>query len=239
MKYEVQFTDICKFRLKHNEPITNDIPLLDIKAIVEDSDAIYHCADTTLYVFQLTGRDINNAFGIDVCDLEHFNEKHILDMFNLMTERKDYIKYKIIPQADEYAFYEDISNINDSLLIDSNTIIAEYIGKDYDASIEVRGEVKIIHNLDNGGMDIFKTPSDYPDWLKKSITEENLSERNDIYIDANNWFEVFIWDKEGNCITSDVVDCENNSFDQLAGIMTDFVDEFRKHRELDEQEIEI
>ena len=97
-----------------------------------------------------------------------------------------------------FNLYEDLENVADSMLIESNTEIANLETDDYFVSLEVRGEVNVDFTVD-GITETFRNPSEFPDELKKLIAgkstpiycgEEDYDARwyNDdrVYVDANN-----------------------------------------------------
>ena len=117
---------------------------------------------------------------------------------------------------EKYVFklYEDLTNIHDSMQLDSNTVIAELVD-DKDVirvSLEVKGEVKVFWNPDGDPFDgnYYNYPSEFPEGLKKLIAEDDQWFENEhLYISENNWFEVFFFDEFGSDLgISEVVDVE-------------------------------
>ena len=69
------------------------------------------------------------------------------------------------------------------------------------ATIETRGEVRVLWNPDPNGNaedgEVYRQPSDFPEELAKVFEERrNTAEMRNIYIDNNNWFEVFVFTKK-------------------------------------------
>jgi len=139
----------------------------------------------------------------------------------------------------DYIFYKDMTKVLDSMMLDSYEMIAYGYDKDDDIciTIETNGEVVVdwnplgIDNMDSSS-ERFRYPSDFPQELKDLITENPNQWMTDerVYVDANNWFEIFVWDgkEPGGCaIFSDVVDVEGLKNDDLKNIMDDFLSAYK------------
>ena len=106
--------------------------------------------------------------------------------------------------------YEDLTDINDSLLLESGTVIARYDNKETDTHItyEVCGEVKISYKDD-----WYRYPQDFPEELTEMIRNGTLYDSEDVYVDCNNWFEIFY---VGNEEWTSIIDIENMTPEQIA-----------------------
>ena len=118
----------------------------------------------------------------------------------------------------EIKVYEDLTNVSDSLLLDSDTLIATYEDKAEElyVSYVVRGEVNLIYKGEN-----YRHPVDFPDELVKIIRNGTVYENQDIvYVDLGNWFNGEQWSDDfqtiRDLIFDDVVDIENMSPEQIA-----------------------
>lgn len=137
----------------------------------------------------------------------------------------------------EIQIYEDLSDISDSMLMDSDTLIAKYLDEEKDIylTLEVRGEV----NVDYMGQ-TYRNPSEFPEALVQMIQDDpmNLWYNEAVEVDANNWFEAFVWnDKEcTKFVTSEVVDVENLSKEELKTFMEEYAQDIEKWR--DEKDLE-
>ena len=114
--------------------------------------------------------------------------------------------------------YEDLTDINDSLLLESDTtLIATYEDrtKELYVAYTVRGEVKIGYKGNT-----YRYPQDFPDELTEMIRNGTLYDSEDVYIDFNNWFCGEQWsapfDEIRDFIFDDVVDIENMSPKEIA-----------------------
>ena len=123
--------------------------------------------------------------------------------------------------------FEDLTNIQDSMLIDSDTEIARLTLDDsvvkY-ATLEVRGDVNITYGGEN-----YRTPSEFPEELKEVIRKNPNcwdTECSGIFVGNNNWFEAFLWDENNQYLTSDCVDAENLSADSIKEMLLGYAEEF-------------
>lgn len=134
----------------------------------------------------------------------------------------------------EFTLYEDMEKVKDSMQFDSGTVICALKDDDLTAEIVVRGEVRVdwcpSGDFTDGQVEEYRTPSEFPEPLKKIIAQgypdEIDLEENDIQsefswtrdkrvcIGNNNWFEVFVDDKTGN-LMYDVVDIEGETAKEL------------------------
>lgn len=89
---------------------------------------------------------------------------------------------------------EDLSKYVDSMLFDSNTVIASMECKKENEKVlidlMVRGEVRVMYKGNT-----YTSPCDFPAELKERIKENPgwWDNEEDTYIDFNNWFE-YIYD---------------------------------------------
>jgi len=141
---------------------------------------------------------------------------------------------KLLFNKKGYDFYinpdYDMTKINDSMEIDSDTVLAVAKGPKY-ISLEVRGEVKVWWNENGEPTDgeYFIYPSEFPKALKELIAK-GLTPDGDIwtldqrlYIDENNWFEVFIGEDENDSVPrAEVVDAEHMTWEEIFEMMIEF-----------------
>lgn len=99
----------------------------------------------------------------------------------------------------KFELYQDISNIKDSLELESGTTICRLTQGEDEVVIEVRGEVCIdwypTGNLDDE-CDRYNYASDFPAELMELIKSGNIYYDRRAYIHLNNWFEIFYNDGE-------------------------------------------
>lgn len=123
----------------------------------------------------------------------------------------------------KFTQYEDMTNIVDSMELDTGTTICELETDKGYCTIEVRGEVSV----DYKGVR-YKYPSEFPEELKKLIHEHpydwdvyapsgegNNEPVGDIDVHLNNWFEAFWGRNPKEAYDYDVVDVEGKSSSQL------------------------
>ena len=108
----------------------------------------------------------------------------------------------------EYNGYVDLKDISDSMLLDSNTCIAELTDGAIKCTLEVRGLVTVNTLLtDEKGNEFCETyrhASEMPEWLLDAIRDGSYLNRDDIAVSENNWFELF-YDFENKYYTSVVL----------------------------------
>lgn len=150
---------------------------------------------------------------------------------NLVSE-KDGNKFYINPGI-------DMTQIDDSMQINSETVIAALVTPKKFVTLEVRGDVKVFFNekvkddpnavAEDG--DYYENPSEFPQLLKDIISGKEPIYRRDgdtkgyenmwtlddrIYLSENNWFEVFVSDDEFDAFPRcDLGDFEHNTNDQI------------------------
>lgn len=105
----------------------------------------------------------------------------------------------------------DFNTLVDSMQLDSGITVAKLIVDGYIITIETCGDVRVLYNEDPNGDardgQSYRTPSDFPEGLMKYFSHEvNYAERpKNIYVDMNNWFELFV-EKDGQFLWSDYVE---------------------------------
>lgn len=99
--------------------------------------------------------------------------------------------------------FVDLTNINDSMQLDSGTVIATAEASGRIAEAVVCGDVDI-YWFPDGDLykdgENYKRPSDFPEELKKALADPGYSMFIDPRVEVinNNWFEVFIYESDGN-----------------------------------------
>lgn len=82
----------------------------------------------------------------------------------------------------------DLTDINDSMELDSGQEVARYDKDDFCVTIEVKGSVRVIYKDE-----VYKTASKMPDELLKLFHDGKADDNPGVYIDMNNWFESLFW----------------------------------------------
>lgn len=124
-----------------------------------------------------------------------------------------------------YTQYEDMKPIKDSMQFDSDTEICSYVSPDekFTITIEVRGEVRLTYKDET-----YTKPSEFPQEVKEIIKNGDLWNTDEVYIGNNNWFELFIWDCDGDYIDSGVVDIEGQDPEYIAKYCENSLETFRR-----------
>ena len=133
----------------------------------------------------------------------------------------------------EFNTYIDLTNINDSMELDSGQVIAELkIGR-WHLSLEVRGEVRVTYNPDeNGSYEngvVYRWASYFPKKLLRMFHDGETADAKNVYVDENNWFELFV-EKDGKSVNSEVVDAEGCGPQELFGMLVEAYKEYKACR---------
>ncbi len=100
-----------------------------------------------------------------------------------------------------FYYDEDLVGAIDSMEFDSEQSVAELTINDIVVELRVVGDVRVVFNDDS-----WRTPSQFPDELKEIIRKGTLGTDERVYVDMNNWFEMFIYKNDEWTGWSDVVD---------------------------------
>ena len=123
--------------------------------------------------------------------------------------------------------------------LDSEQTICSLEDGDYEVTVEVRGEVNVTYKGEN-----YRRPSEFPDELKERIANnpnvwditapsgEGVDDGSNLYVGSNNWFELFIWDKDHNCLSYDCVDVEGYTYYQLKALCVEALKDYLKDNNL-------
>lgn len=134
--------------------------------------------------------------------------------------------------------YIDLTDINDSMELESGQEIARYEKDGFVVTLEVHGDVRVIYDDTS-----YRSVHSMPEELIEMFHNGTAGTNPDVYIDMNNWFEVFFWERKDNILVwtglSDVVDYEKSSPEELESLLkdcyTDYLEDFfnmMKEREL-------
>ena len=129
----------------------------------------------------------------------------------------------------EFKCFIDLSDINDSMELDSGSVVAELREDKYMLELRVCGEVRV-----DFGDDRYTCASNMPDELLQIIHDGKLFEFEDDRIEVidNNWFELFLYEwKDDMWVwtgSSDLWDCEGYSADELKVEMENILDEWKE-----------
>ena len=118
----------------------------------------------------------------------------------------------------------DMTQITDSMQLDSDTQIASMEFHGITAYLDVKGEVKVWWNSNAETDDLdemfkcgdyYKYPSEFPQELKDLIKEDRGWDCDPrVYVSENNWFDLAIF-YDDEYIGSDVVDVEGFTYADL------------------------
>lgn len=129
----------------------------------------------------------------------------------------------------------DLTDINDSMELEPGEEIACLVKGNYEATLEVRGEVRVEYK----GVDystIAQMPQELKDYfhnknwgLDHHIGEDEDNEDDEVIVYDNNWFEIFLWEKKGKELEwtgiAVVVDAENMEPSRVEEMLEELIDE--------------
>lgn len=110
--------------------------------------------------------------------------------------------------------YVDMTEINDSMLLSSGTVVAELEVSGLTAEIRAVGLVRV--RFDGS---VYKDFSQFPKELVQIIKDGKLYEDSRVEVDFNNWFEMFYFQNGKEVCDSDLVDIEGYGCDRLLRFM--------------------
>ena len=125
-----------------------------------------------------------------------------------------------------FSYTIDLTNINDSMELDSEQEVARYDKDHFCVTLEVRGSVRVIYKNE-----VYKSASQMPDELLQLFHDGKADEEHEVYMDMNNWFESFFWEWDekkklvwtGFC---DVEDCGGLNPEKLEKYLKDCYDSY-------------
>ena len=138
--------------------------------------------------------------------------------------------------------FEDLRGVTDSMLLPSELVIARYKDPEEDIylSLEVRGDVKIEYK-GSCYIDVSQFPKELKEIIKNGYIQTDTQGREhkepyyhhpDISVYENNWFEVFVEDRNGNYLgDSVVVDAEDSTHKDIEILLGNIADEIIKDRD--------
>lgn len=122
----------------------------------------------------------------------------------------------------------DLTNINDAMELDSNLLIACLSGElndgtKFEVSLMTQGEVSVVYKDKT-----YHRASKMPEELLKLFHDHGYSPNHeDVCVDNNNWFELFI-EENGETVETSVVDADNVSETEMLGFLADAYYEYRE-----------
>lgn len=139
------------------------------------------------------------------------------------------IKEKAIPQPKHPpldVFHLEIhvpkENMHDSMLIESGTIIATMTTGNYKCEIRVCGEVRVVYK----GV-AYRSPEAFPEELREMFASGKADNSDEVFIDDNNWYELFVDDEKGWTGWSEVLDSlDNLTPAELAKVFEDAIESY-------------
>ena len=137
-------------------------------------------------------------------------------------ERAVFFSRYIPNRAYAFNLYEDLSDINDSMELESGQVIAELCSQYHKVELLVAGEVRVVYKDD-----VYKSISQMPEELVRLFHDEKAWLNKDVYIDNNNWFEVVIYEDNGKWTGyGEVVDCEGMNPEEIETLLKECLKDY-------------
>ena len=133
----------------------------------------------------------------------------------------------------------DLTNIVDSMQLDSNQVVARMSCQDITATLEVRGSVSVWWNEKAGDAEEgehYTDPSEFPEKLKSLIanvaSEDGFWYQDPrVHVYLNNWFELFVWEKDKPVPYAKCVDAEECRPYEVEEMLRDAIAEYLQREE--------
>ncbi len=128
--------------------------------------------------------------------------------------------------------YINMETVTDSIELDSNETIASLEDNEIKATIEVVGDISVTWQPDitKDGKTYYSF-REFPQEMKTLIRNNPYwYEDKRIYVNLNNWFELFVEDKTNNVYDSYIVDIEKYNKTQLYELLKESIEDYRKTR---------
>lgn len=88
----------------------------------------------------------------------------------------------------KYEQYIDLTNIKNSMQLDSRQIIAELQKDEMIITLETQGDISVSFNGES-----YFNYNEFPDELKELIKSNAYMQDERVYVALNNWFEIFVY----------------------------------------------
>ena len=122
----------------------------------------------------------------------------------------------------KFKCYIDISDINDSMELDSGLTIATLKGDKYDLELMTQGYVRVIYKDS-----VYTYASGMPKELLKMFHDGKITE--DVNVVENNWYELFVDEKNGGgFVCADLIDLDACSKKELEKCLNEEMDYYEK-----------
>lgn len=129
----------------------------------------------------------------------------------------------------------DLSNIKDSMQLDSDQVVAELKTDNFIVTLEVKGLVTVLYNQDpNGDAEdgqVYNSASEFPPELMDIFAQGKANELPNICVNENNWFEAFVEFTNTNesarvLIDTELVDAEGLNVQEVFEMLYDIYKEY-------------
>ena len=128
-----------------------------------------------------------------------------------MNKKKEFTDFWMMPA-------EQRIGVTDSLHLESGTKVASgQVGK-VKFLIEVHGDVRVLYKDE-----IYKSPDRFPEELREIIRRKEQYTHPEIEIGNNNWFELMMWNAEGELIYSDLAEIDEDIEKMSEQDMKDYI----------------
>ena len=118
----------------------------------------------------------------------------------------------------KYEQYIDLTNIKNSMQLDSSQIIAELQKDEMIVTLEVQGDISVSFNGES-----YFSYDEFPDELKELIKSNAYMQDERVYVALNNWFEIFVYKNKNDTLPKTyVADVEGMTPEELFNEMMNY-----------------
>lgn len=132
--------------------------------------------------------------------------------------------YMLNFREQKFTSFKDMTKVKSSMELDSGVKICQLDWGPFVATIEVSGLVDVTYQGN-----VYRQASKMPKKLRDMFHNWKYEYTQTVDIDSNNWFEVFLYYKDGKKLQwtghSDVVDAEGLDDKMLKRILVEYIDE--------------
>lgn len=129
----------------------------------------------------------------------------------------------------------DLSNIKDSMQLDSDQVVAELKTDNFLVTLEVKGLVTVLYNPDPKGNaedgQVYNSASEFPPELMDIFAQGKANELPNVCVKENNWFEAFVeftntYESARVLIDTELVDAEGLNEQEVFEMLYDIYREY-------------
>lgn len=149
---------------------------------------------------------------------------HLSEAIDILSGESD-CSHLLAKNVITFNSYIDLSDVNNSMELDSGQEVARFEKGKYVVTLEVRGDVKVQYRDCT-----YRCASNMPEELIQMFHDWKPKYEEVADCIMNNWFEIFLWEKDENGMLhwsgiSDVCDAENEDEESIRKSLEEYLDE--------------